>query len=120
MTTLADALDALVATARAAGLDEAAARAEGEVVAATVSERSRGAFVAWSEQTGRAVSAEEHQARGQARQQVPGRPDAADGRACCSPSPPPRPTTPARWPTSPSPAPGSASPARTPSVPRPP
>lgn len=61
MTTLADALDALVATARAAGLDEAAARAEGEAVAATVSERSRGAFVGWSEQTGRAVSAEEHQ-----------------------------------------------------------
>lgn len=59
--TLAAALDALVATARAAGLDEAAARAEGEAVAATVSERSRGAFVAWSEQTGRAVSAEEHQ-----------------------------------------------------------
>lgn len=61
MTTLAAALDALVATARAAGLDEAAARAEGEAVAATVSERSRGAFVGWSEQTGRAVSAEEHQ-----------------------------------------------------------
>ena len=61
MSTLAEALDALVAVAREAGLDEAAARAEGEAVAATVSERSRGAFVAWSEQTGRAVSAEEHQ-----------------------------------------------------------
>ncbi|HWJ66137.1 MAG TPA: AAA family ATPase [Nocardioides sp.] len=59
-TSLNDALDALVAAARTAGLDEAAARAEGEAVAATVSERSRGAFVAWSEQTGRAVSAEEH------------------------------------------------------------
>ncbi|MCX6401658.1 MAG: AAA family ATPase [Propionibacteriales bacterium] len=59
-TTLAAALDALVAAARAAGVDEAAARAEGEAVAATVSERSRGAFVVWSEQTGRAVSAEEH------------------------------------------------------------
>lgn len=60
MTTLAEALDALVAAAGAAGVDEAAARAEGEAVAATVSERSRGAFVVWSEQTGRAVSAEEH------------------------------------------------------------
>ncbi|WP_082574091.1 MULTISPECIES: AAA family ATPase [unclassified Nocardioides] len=59
-TTLAAALDALVAAARAAGVDESAARAEGEAVAATVSERSRGAFVVWSEQTGRAVSAEEH------------------------------------------------------------
>ncbi|GAA3674929.1 hypothetical protein GCM10022237_38120 [Nocardioides ginsengisoli] len=58
--TLAEALDELVATARAAGLDEAAARAEGEAVAATVSERSRGAFISWCEQTGRARSAEEH------------------------------------------------------------
>ncbi|HWJ11879.1 MAG TPA: AAA family ATPase [Nocardioides sp.] len=60
-SSLAEALDALGAVARAAGADESAARAEGEAVAATVSERSRGAFVAWSEQTGRAVSAEEHQ-----------------------------------------------------------
>ncbi|GAA1522531.1 AAA family ATPase [Nocardioides humi] len=60
MTTLPDALDALVAAARAAGLDEAAARAEGEAVAATVSERSRGAFVDWCTQTGRERSAEEH------------------------------------------------------------
>lgn len=59
--SLAEALDALVAVARRAGADEATARAEGEAVAATVSERSRGAFVVWSEQTGRAVSAEEHQ-----------------------------------------------------------
>lgn len=59
--TLRDALDALASVARAAGLDEAIARAEGEAVAATVSERSRGAFVVWSEQTGRAVSAEQHQ-----------------------------------------------------------
>lgn len=59
-TTLAAALDALVEVAGAAGLDETAARAEGEAVAATVSERSRGAFVVWSEQTGRSVSAEEH------------------------------------------------------------
>ncbi|GAA4104124.1 AAA family ATPase [Nocardioides kongjuensis] len=60
MTTLTEALDALVAAARAAGLDEAAARAEGEAVAATVSERSRGAFVDWCAQTGRERSAEEH------------------------------------------------------------
>ncbi|MBM0127689.1 AAA family ATPase [Pimelobacter simplex] len=60
MTTLTEALDALVAAARAAGLDEAAARAEGEAVAATVSERSRGAFVDWCTQTGRERSAEEH------------------------------------------------------------
>ena len=58
--TLAEALDELVATARAAGLAEASARAEGEAVAATVSERSRGAFITWCEQTGRARSAEEH------------------------------------------------------------
>jgi hypothetical protein len=60
MTTLTEALDDLVAAARAAGLDEAAARAEGEAVAATVSERSRGAFVDWCAQTGRERSAEEH------------------------------------------------------------
>ncbi|WGX98604.1 AAA family ATPase [Nocardioides sp. L-11A] len=60
MTTLTEALDALVDAARAAGLDEAAARAEGEAVAATVSERSRGAFVDWCTQTGRERSAEEH------------------------------------------------------------
>ncbi|MBM7519461.1 AAA family ATPase [Nocardioides nitrophenolicus] len=60
MTTLTEALDALVATARAAGLDESVARAEGEAVAATVSERSRGAFVDWCAQTGRERSAEEH------------------------------------------------------------
>ncbi|TNM42813.1 AAA family ATPase [Nocardioides albidus] len=60
MTPLADALDKLVAAARTAGLDETAARAEGEAVAATVSERSRGAFVDWCAQTGRERSAEEH------------------------------------------------------------
>lgn len=58
--SLAEALDALAAVARAAGADEAAARAEGEAVAATVSERSRGAFVDWCAQTGRERSAEEH------------------------------------------------------------
>lgn len=58
-TTLTQALDSLVAAAREAGLDEATARAEGEALAATVAERSKGAFVDWSEQTGRATSAEE-------------------------------------------------------------
>nr|WP_246304179.1 AAA family ATPase [Nocardioides thalensis] len=56
---MSGALDALVEAARGAGLDEAAARAEGEALAATVAERSKGAFVDWSEQTGRATSAEE-------------------------------------------------------------
>lgn len=60
MSDLATALPALVDVARAAGLDPDLARAEGEAVAATVSERSRGAFVAWSQQTGRSTSAEEH------------------------------------------------------------
>ena len=60
MTALPAALDALAAAARSAGLDEAAARAEGEAVAATVSERSRGAFLDWCAATGRARSAEEH------------------------------------------------------------
>ncbi|HWI43740.1 MAG TPA: AAA family ATPase [Nocardioides sp.] len=58
-TTLADALAALAAVATKADLDEAAARAEGEALAATVAERSKGAFVDWSAQTGRATSAEE-------------------------------------------------------------
>ena len=56
--TLAAALDALTVAARAAGLDEAAARAEGEALAATIAEPSRGAFVDWSRETGRVRSAE--------------------------------------------------------------
>jgi hypothetical protein len=51
-TTLADALDRLVDAARTAGLDEVAARAEGEAVAATVAERSRAAFADWCRETG--------------------------------------------------------------------
>ena len=47
-------LAALVAAAREAGIDETTARVEGEALAATVSERSKGAFVDWAEQTGRA------------------------------------------------------------------
>ena len=57
--TLAAALDALMAAAKDAGLDEQAARAEGEALAATIAEPSRGAFVDWSRETGRAQSAQE-------------------------------------------------------------
>ena len=57
--SLTAALDALVAAARTAGLDQAAARAEGEALAATVSERSKGAFLDWSEQIGRPGATEE-------------------------------------------------------------
>jgi SpoVK/Ycf46/Vps4 family AAA+-type ATPase len=52
VTTLRSALDQLVAAARAAGLDERAARTEGLQLAASVAEPARGAFMAWSEQTG--------------------------------------------------------------------
>lgn len=57
--TLSSALDALVATAERAGLDPAAARAEGETLAAAVAEPSVGAYVAWAEQTGRPADAEQ-------------------------------------------------------------
>ncbi len=57
--SLADALDELVATARTAGVDEATARAEGEAMAATVSERSKGAFADWCDQTGKPGATEE-------------------------------------------------------------
>ncbi|MDN5746029.1 MAG: AAA family ATPase, partial [Nocardioidaceae bacterium] len=60
MSGLRTALEVLQEVAHAAGLPEAAARAEGEAVAATVSERSRGAFVEWCSATGRERSAEEH------------------------------------------------------------
>ncbi|WP_435771539.1 AAA family ATPase [Nocardioides sp. SYSU DS0651] len=56
---LAAALATLGGVAREAGVDEEVARAEGEALAATVAERSRGAFVAWSQETGRSVSAED-------------------------------------------------------------
>jgi hypothetical protein len=59
--SLADALATLEQAAREAGVDPAAARLEGEALAATVSERSPGAFVDWCAQTGRERSAEEHQ-----------------------------------------------------------
>ncbi|WP_183098509.1 AAA family ATPase [Nocardioides pelophilus] len=57
--SLRDCLDALVAAARTAGIDEATARAEGEALAATVAERSKGAFVDWAEQTGHTGGAED-------------------------------------------------------------
>jgi hypothetical protein len=56
---LADTLEALVGVAREAGMDETTARAEGEALAATVAERSKGAFVVWAQQTGRPGGAEE-------------------------------------------------------------
>jgi len=52
VTTLRSALDQLVAAARAAGLDERAARTEGLQLAASVAEPARGAFKAWGEETG--------------------------------------------------------------------
>ncbi|GEP33237.1 hypothetical protein NSZ01_10050 [Nocardioides szechwanensis] len=57
--TLAAALDALAAAATTAGVDATEARREGECLAATIAEPSRGAFVDWSEQTGRATSSED-------------------------------------------------------------
>jgi hypothetical protein len=57
--TLAAALDALAAAAATAGVDATEARREGECLAATIAEPSRGAFVDWSEQTGRAASSED-------------------------------------------------------------
>ncbi len=51
--TLSEALDALEQAAKAAGIDVATARAEGESLAATVAEPNRRAFIAWAEQTGR-------------------------------------------------------------------
>ena len=52
MTTLRTALDQLVAAARAAGLDEQAARTEGLQLAASVAEPARGAFASWGQETG--------------------------------------------------------------------
>ncbi|HWM75063.1 MAG TPA: AAA family ATPase [Nocardioides sp.] len=59
--SLVDALAALEKAAHEAGVDADTARREGESLAATLSERSRGAFIDWCEQTGREQSAEEHQ-----------------------------------------------------------
>ncbi|MBI4900284.1 MAG: AAA family ATPase [Actinobacteria bacterium] len=58
MTTLRSALDQLVAAARAAGLDERAARTEGLQLAASVAEPARGAFQAWGAETGEPGGAE--------------------------------------------------------------
>jgi len=53
------ALDSLAEAAERAGLDPAAARAEGEAIAATVAEPARGAFVDWLAATGRGGGAED-------------------------------------------------------------
>src|SRR5688572_13384082 len=58
-STLAAALAALDAAAVAAGVDPVVARAEGEALAATVSEAATGAYLDWSAQTGGDRSAEE-------------------------------------------------------------
>lgn len=54
--TLREALDALTALATAAGLDPASARAEGEALAATVAEPTRGAYVDWCTETGHSTA----------------------------------------------------------------
>ena len=51
--SLAEALAALTAVAADAGADSESARREGESLAATVAEPAKGAFVDWSEETGR-------------------------------------------------------------------
>ncbi|MGA8255158.1 MAG: AAA family ATPase, partial [Nocardioides sp.] len=56
--TLSAALDSLEAVASQAGVDPLTARREGEALAATVSEPSKGAFVDWCSETGRASDAE--------------------------------------------------------------
>ena len=53
---LATSLDDLAAAARAAGVNDAAARIEGEQLAAAVSESAVGSFVDWCVATGRAIS----------------------------------------------------------------
>ena len=55
---LAATLDALADAARTAGLDAAAARVEGEQLAASVAESAVGSFVDWCTATGRAISAQ--------------------------------------------------------------
>ena len=55
--SLASALDALAAAARASGLDAGQARAEGEALAAAVAEPAVGAFEAWAVQLGRTPNA---------------------------------------------------------------
>ncbi|WP_134767309.1 AAA family ATPase [Nocardioides sp. 1609] len=59
--TLAAALEALARVALDAGVDPTTARREGESLAATVAEPSRGAFLDWCAETGRPTSAESFQ-----------------------------------------------------------
>ncbi|MFT3970228.1 MAG: AAA family ATPase [Micropruina sp.] len=55
---LAGTLDSLADAAHAAGVDAAAARVEGEQLAASVAESAAGSFVDWCTATGRAISAQ--------------------------------------------------------------
>lgn len=57
--SLASALDALAAAARAAGLDADQARAEGEALAAAVAEPAVGAFASWAGEVGRTPNAQD-------------------------------------------------------------
>ncbi|MDQ4051395.1 MAG: AAA family ATPase [Actinomycetota bacterium] len=57
--SLSAALDALAAVARTAGVDAEVARREGESLAATVAEPAKGAYVDWSQETGRGSNAED-------------------------------------------------------------
>ncbi len=59
--SLSEALAALETAARAAGVDTAVARREGESLAATVAEPAKGAFLDWSEETGGGRSSEDFQ-----------------------------------------------------------
>ncbi len=52
LSTLREALAALMSTATSSGLDPHLARAEGEALAATVAEPARGAYVDWCAETG--------------------------------------------------------------------
>ena len=56
--TLREALDALTALAATAGLEPGVARTEGEALAATVAEPSRGAYVDWCAETGHSTAEE--------------------------------------------------------------
>ena len=91
-STLAAALAALDAAAAAAGVDPGVARAEGEALAATVSEAATGAYLDWSAQTGGD--------RAPRSSSTPPRAAGATGRARRRRSRPwPSPGTRRRWPT---------------------
>ena len=114
--SLSDSLAALAAAAREAGVDETTARAEGEALAATVAERSKGAFVDWAEQTGRPGGAEEFFMAAKQGNRFRGGPTPLMDQLLLEKSAH-APTTPRRCPTSRSPRSSWVSPARTPSAP---